>query len=135
MKSRYPCQGVGEGIGWGAGGSRVRSIVDSMVGRQNSYKTVYTIFQRKHGCHRTGQDWARGETINSIYYTRGKERWRGLRGGIGRAGCTHFMHSPSRMTVDPRIPSTPGRSTPGFDRPDRYRDRQARKKGDVRRVA
>ena len=32
-----------------------------------------------------------------------------------RGGVTHaIMHSRSRMTVDPRIPTTPGRSTSGF---------------------
>ena len=34
--------------------------------------------------------------------------------------CTHVMHGRSRMTVDPRIPTIPGRSTSGFHRPGRH---------------
>ena len=30
------------------------------------------------------------------------------------AGCTHVMHGRSRMTIDPRIPTMPGRNTSGF---------------------
>ena len=29
-------------------------------------------------------------------------------------GSTQFVHSRSRMTIDPRIPIMPGRSTSGF---------------------
>ena len=35
-------------------------------------------------------------------------------GGIGSGeldGCTHVMHDRSRMAIDPRIPTMPGRST------------------------
>ena len=35
----------------------------------------------------------------------------------GRGGCTQFVHGRSRMTIDPRIPTMPGRSTSGFHRP------------------
>ena len=35
------------------------------------------------------------------------------RGG-GKGGGTQFVHNRSRMTIDPRIPTMPGRSTPGF---------------------
>ena len=35
--------------------------------------------------------------------------------------CTHTMHSRSRTTIDPRIPTTPGRSPWGFHRPGRHR--------------
>ena len=38
----------------------------------------------------------------------------GWRGGI------HFVHGRSRMTMDPRIPSMPGRSTSGFHPPGRH---------------
>ena len=44
------------------------------------------------------------------------ERRRKGRGG----GCTSVMHGRSRMTVDPRIRTMPGRSTSGFHRPDRH---------------
>ena len=40
--------------------------------------------------------------------------------------CTHVMHGPSRMTIDPRIPTMPGRSTSGFHRPGRHCLHQAR---------
>ena len=30
-----------------------------------------------------------------------------------------IMHGRSRMTIDPRLPTMPGRSRSGFDRPDR----------------
>ena len=47
---------------------------------------------------------------------------RRARGG-GRqrvGGCTHvMMHGRSRMTIDPRIPTRPGRSTSCFHRPGR----------------
>ena len=36
------------------------------------------------------------------------------------------MHGRSRMTIDPRIPTMPGRSTSGFHRPGRHRLHQAR---------
>ena len=39
--------------------------------------------------------------------------------GVGR-GCTQFVHGRSRMTIDPRIPTMPGRSTSGFDQPGRH---------------
>ena len=38
-----------------------------------------------------------------------------------RRGCTHVKHGRSRMTIDPRIRTTPGRSTSGFHRPGRHR--------------
>ena len=44
---------------------------------------------------------------------RGRERRRG--GG----GCTQFVHGRSRMTIDLRIPTMPGRSTSGFHQPGR----------------
>ena len=40
--------------------------------------------------------------------------------------CTHVMHGHSRMTVDPRIPTMPGRNTSGFSRPGRHRLHRAR---------
>ena len=45
----------------------------------------------------------------SIFVLRGRER-----GG----GCTHFMHSRSLKTFDPRTPTLPGWNTSGFRRPD-----------------
>ena len=44
-------------------------------------------------------------------------RKRGKRGG----GLLIMMHGRSRMTIDPRIPTMPGRSTSGFHRPGRHR--------------
>ena len=35
-------------------------------------------------------------------------------------GCTHVMHGRSRMTIDCRIPTIPGRSMSGFHRPGRH---------------
>ena len=40
----------------------------------------------------------------------------GLEGREGE-GCTHVMHGRRRITIDPRISTLPGQSTPGFDRP------------------
>ena len=37
----------------------------------------------------------------------------GGRGGSGGGGCTQFVHSRSRRTIRPRIPTMPGRSTSG----------------------
>ena len=39
-------------------------------------------------------------------------------GGEGGGGGTQFVHGRSRMTIDPRIPTMPGRSTSGFHQPD-----------------
>ena len=39
----------------------------------------------------------------------------------GGGGCTHVMHGRSRMIIDPRIPTLPGRSTSGFHQPGRHR--------------
>ena len=33
----------------------------------------------------------------------------------GEVGGTHVIHSRSRVAIDPRIPTIPGRSTSGFD--------------------
>ena len=41
------------------------------------------------------------------------------RGGGGR-GCTQYVHGRSGMTIDPRIPTIPGRSTSRFHRPGRH---------------
>ena len=41
--------------------------------------------------------------------------------------CTQFMNGRSRMAVDPRIPTMPGRSTSGFHQPGRHFLRQARR--------
>ena len=38
------------------------------------------------------------------------------KGGKGN----HVMHGRSRMTIDPLIPTLPGRSTSGFHRPGRH---------------
>ena len=32
-------------------------------------------------------------------------------------GCTQLVHGRSRMTIDPRIPTAPGRETSGFHQP------------------
>ena len=45
---------------------------------------------------------------------------------VGGGGCTNVMHDRSRMTIDPRIPVMPGRSTSGFRRPGRQCLQQAR---------
>ena len=37
----------------------------------------------------------------------------------GLWGCAHVMHDCSHMTIDPRIPTMPGRSTFDFHRPGR----------------
>ena len=47
-------------------------------------------------------------------------------GVLERGGCTQFVHSRSRMTIDPRIPTLPGRSTSGFHQPGRHCLHQAR---------
>ena len=35
----------------------------------------------------------------------------------GRVGCTQFGHGRSPMTIDPRIPTMPGRRTSDFNQP------------------
>ena len=58
---------------------------------------------------------------------------RGERGGEG--GGTHFVHGRSRMTIDPRFPTMPGRSTSGFHQPGRHCSHQARAEGGGHRGA
>ena len=41
-------------------------------------------------------------------------------------GCTHAMRGRSRVSMDPRIPIMPGRSTSGYRRPGRHCLHQAR---------
>ena len=43
-------------------------------------------------------------------------------------GCTHAMHSRSRMTVDPRIPTMPAQGKSGSHRPGRHCLRQSAKR-------
>ena len=50
--------------------------------------------------------------------------------GEGKGGCTQLVHGRSRMTIDPRIPALPGRSTSVFHQPGRHCLHQAR--SDVR---
>ena len=49
-----------------------------------------------------------------------------ITGGGGGVGGAHFTHSRSCMTIDPRIPTVPGRSMSGFHRAGRHRVHQAR---------
>ena len=44
----------------------------------------------------------------------------------GGGGGTQFVHGRSRMTIDARIPTMPGRSTSGFHQPGRHCLHQAR---------
>ena len=44
----------------------------------------------------------------------------------GRGGELIIMHGRSRMNIDPRIPTMPGRSTSGFHRPGGHRLHQSR---------
>ena len=45
---------------------------------------------------------------------------RGRRGGVlDRRDVLDIMHGRSRMAIDPRIPTIPGRSMSGFHRPGR----------------
>ena len=46
--------------------------------------------------------------------------------GGGRGGGTQFVHGRSRMTIDPSIPTMPGRSTSGFYPRGRHCLNQAR---------
>ena len=51
-----------------------------------------------------------GSSIGKIARDRGESRVKEKGGG----GGTQFVHGRYRMTIDPRIPSMPGRSTSGF---------------------
>ena len=52
-----------------------------------------------------------------------------IRGGGGGWVYSIFMHGRSRMTIHPRTPATPGRSTSGFHQPGRHCLHQARSAG------
>ena len=47
----------------------------------------------------------------------------------GGVGCTQFVHGRSRMTLDPRIPTMPGRSTSGFHQPGALLAPSAKRQG------
>ena len=51
----------------------------------------------------------------------------GVLGGGGGGGGSQFVHGLSRMTIDLRIPTMPGRITSGFHQPDRHCLHQARR--------
>ena len=76
--------------------------------------------------------------ILGIYDIRTKKKLKSVRDGVegacrqiegGEEGCALLiMDSRSRMSIDPRIPITPGRNTSGFHRPGShclYRARSA----------
>ena len=44
----------------------------------------------------------------------------------GWGGCTLFVHGRSRVTIDPRIPTMPGRRMSGVHQPGRHCLHQAR---------
>ena len=50
----------------------------------------------------------------------------GAGGGAGGGGGTQFVLGRSRMTIDPRIPTMPGRSTSAFHEPGKHCWHQAR---------
>ena len=62
---------------------------------------------------------------------RGGEGRKGGEGGgvLDRRNVFDLMHGRSRMTVDPRIPTMPGRSMLGFHRPGKHCLHHARRKG------
>ena len=62
-------------------------------------------------------------TIRSTVARRVFNDQAGMRGG---GGCTQFVDGRSRMSINPRIPTIPGRSTSGFHQPGRHCLRQAR---------
>ena len=47
-------------------------------------------------------------------------------GVLERRHVLDLMHGRSRMSIDPRIPTMPGRRMPGFHRPGRHCLHQAR---------
>ena len=53
------------------------------------------------------------------YDSKERKQQKQERGPCG-GGCTHAMHGRSRMTIDPRTPTMPGRNTSGFHRPGRH---------------
>ena len=70
--------------------------------------------------------WGRGEAGGGRGEGEGGGWERGGGKGVGRGGRTQFVHGRSRMTIDPRIPTMPGRSTSGFHQPGRHCLHQAR---------
>ena len=75
----------------------------------------HTSSRRRRVTYDTGSNFS--ETEKKIGMTCGK-------GG----GGTQIMHGRSRMTIDPRIPAMPGRSTSGFHQPGRHCLHQAQSK-------
>ena len=67
-----------------------------------------------------------GETIRECAKEEEREVGRGGAGGGAKVGCTQFVHSRIRMTIDPRIPTMPGRSASGFYQPSRAKEGERR---------
>ena len=67
-----------------------------------------------HSCYTRLRGW----DLHDLHTFRESTALRRFRGGGGQ--CTQFVHGRSRMTIDPRIPTMPGRSTSGFHQPGRH---------------
>ena len=89
---------------------------------------TFSLYQLKTNCYVTIAFISRSKLYNLT-------RWKGMEGGGGwREGgkgrnyysVLRIIHGRRRMTIDPRIPTMPGRSTSGFHRPGRHRKLQAR---------
>ena len=57
--------------------------------------------------------WTATINIMSLVYTSNRGGGRVIERHPRGRGCTHSMHSCGRKTIDPRIPTMPGRSTSG----------------------
>ena len=76
------------------------------------------------GFHRSDKNYLRALFAKRRGYSASRMKGEMLRGGEG--GVLDVMHGRGRTTVDPRIPTMPGRRTSSFHQPGRYCLHQAR---------
>ena len=105
---------------------------DVIVRGRSGIGRAFALSCREQGAH------ARAHTLNgwfSLWPLTGSRKRETRDAGLAEAGlagrgggwgeCFHFMHGRSRMTIDPRIPTWPGRSTSGFRGPGGHGMHQA----------
>ena len=99
------------------------SSSSKQVGWQNTIVLTLVRLREKIVCEQKIRH-ARTSYNNVVQTTKIKKKFQSSRERV--RGCSQFVHGRSRMTIDPGIPTMPGRSTSGFHQPGRYCLHQAR---------
>ena len=118
----FPCQisrdprGVHERK-YGFGTTSTRCFHGHIAPRLHSHSPYRR--QNQLGNSSEGESYLACYTVLVVPGNDRERRPRGARSREGRGGA-HFMQSRSYMTIDPRIPTTPGRSTSEIHRPGKH---------------